>query len=209
MLKKLSIAIVYGLFVSTAQASDFNGFYVGGSVGDESDHYNLTDTGTGSLAGISFSNDMGAESVAGGIFAGYGRRFGNLYLGAEAQGDVMDAESNTTLTDGGSSVFIKLKHDYDYGAAVRAGIFPVDNTLLYGKVGVLWGRFEDTAVNDSQTLAGAQFGLGAETELNSNLTIRADWTYVSYESASYSDAFQTGSTSPTSNTFKVGLAYNF
>lgn len=209
MLKKLSIAIVCGLLASTAQASDFNGFYVGGSIGDDSTHYDLSDSGAGPLAGVVFTDDLGSNGTTGGIFAGYGRRLGNFYLGAEAEGDLIDSTATTTLTIPGASVNTTLKHDYDYGAAVRAGVFPMDNTLLYGKAGVMWGRFEDTSVNFSQTLAGLQLGTGVETALNSNLTLRADWTYISYESGSYADAVQVGSASPTSNVFKIGMAYNF
>src|ERR1022692_4110965 len=195
----ITAVLLSSCLAAGAGASDFDGFYVGGSLGEGSDDYKLSDTGSGALAGISFNNDMGASGITEGLFAGYGKRFGNLYAGLEAEGDIANTESNTTLTDGGTSVFIKLKHKYDYGAAVRAGVFPLENTLLYGKVGVLWGRFEDEAVNDTQTLAGAQFGLGAETALNSNTTLRADWTYVDYKSASYTSSVQTGSGSPTSN----------
>lgn len=209
MRKSLILAVIIAVIPCLALASNFDGAYVGGSLGNNSDHYSLTDTGLGGFAGTSFSNDAGAQGITEGLFAGYGKRFNNLYLGAEAQGDLYNDESNTTLTTGGNTFFIKLKHQYDYGAAIRAGIFPVDNTLLYGKVGVLWGRFEDEAVNTSQTLSGAQFGLGAETALNSTLTLRADWTYVDYQSASYSSSVQTGSASPASNTFRIGLAYNF
>ena len=210
MFKKISATILFlGLLTSQAYASNFDGAYIGGAVGYGSDHYNMTDTGLGSLAGISLTDDMGSQGAMGEVFAGYGKKFGNLYAGLEANANLSDREANLTLVDGASSVTSNLTHKYDYGFAFRGGVFPADNTLLYGKIGATWGMFEDKAVNTSQTLTGLQVGLGVETALNSVLTVRADWTYVDYKTATYTDAFQTGSASPTSNVFMVGLAYNF
>lgn len=59
-------------------------------------------------------------------------------------------------------------------------------------------------------MTGVRFGLGSETAISSNMTVRADWAYTSYQSKTWSDSVGDKLTvSPTSNTFRVGLAYSF
>lgn len=206
---KKAIFIFALLLPSIAMAEPFNGPYVGIQGGYESTKASVSDTGLGAFAGTSFRDDISLTGFNGGVFAGYGKHVNNLYIGTEAEGSFSNADSRTNLTVGAGTIEIKLKHKYDYGASLKAGFFPVKDTLLYGKIGFIRGKFEDESVHADDVLTGAKFGIGTETLVSSNITARADWSYTNYGTAKYSDASQNGSADPSSSIFRLGLAYNF
>lgn len=205
------IIFISAIFVTAnAYAEPFNGAYIGAQGGYESTKANVTDTGKGGFAGVNFTDDISLTGANGGLFAGYGKRFNNTYAGVELEGNLSNADSKTSLTiPGTGTVNINLQHKYDYGASLRAGFFPVKDTLVYGKLGFVRGKFEDKSVNTTDTLTGARFGIGSETLIASNITVRADWSYTNYGTAKYSDVNQTGSAEPSSSIFRVGAAYSF
>ena len=207
----ISILSVISLsaIAANAQASPFNGPYIGVMGGYESIHDSASDTGKGAFAGISSSGTLSAAGGNAGLFAGYGKTFGNLYLGAEAEGDVADSEEKTRITSGGSVIFSDTRHKYDYGASLRAGFMPTETTLLYGRIGGIWSEFDSKAVSNNVNLAGLRLGLGSEVAIAQNITARLDWVYTVYDSSTYTDVNQIAVDKPTSNTFRVGLAYNF
>ena len=192
-----------------ASAETFNGGYVGIQGGYESTKADVTDTGQGAFAGINFKDQISLTGANGGLFAGYGKKFDNLYLGGEIEGSLSGADSKTSLTTGAGTITMNLEHKYDYGASIRAGMFPTKDTLIYGKVGFVRGEFKDTSVNFTKTVNGLRFGIGSETAIAPNLSVRADWSYTDYSKASYTDATQVGTANPSSNLFRVGVAYSF
>ena len=71
-------------------------------------------------------------------------------------------------------------------ASLRVGA-AFGNGLLYGKAGVVWGRFnfhrEDsnpTNVNGSATLPGLLLGLGLEYAFSQNWTGKIEYNYLNY-----------------------------
>ena len=214
MLKKSSlIALLLASVAMQTQAADsggaFNGGYAGVLAGYESFNAKNSDTGIGSLAGLSSSGDYSATGKTGGIFAGYGKEFGKLYLGAEAEATLGNAQEKTNITLGNYYVYTDVQHKYDYGLSIRPGFLVSDNALVYTRIGYVRSRFDDKAVDENFNLNGLRLGLGSEFAISANLNARLDWVYTNYQSHNYSDSYQISKTDTSSNTFRVGLAYHF
>ena len=166
-----------------------------------------TFTGAGSFAGDNLGLDIGADGFNAGLFAGYGQRINHdFYLGAEIEGDLANTSTDAHVTVGANSATATVKHNNDYAGSIRAGVFPTENTLLYGRIGAVESNFNGgTSVN----LTGVRFGLGSETAINPNMTLRADWVYSGYGSYTFTNANGSFTSTPDSNTFRIGLAYSF
>jgi len=130
-MKRLAlITITTALLATTANAEPFNGPYVGVQGGYESFNIDSTLTGAGALAGDSANATFGGDGLNGGLFAGYGKRMGNLYIGTELEADLGGASSNNKVTVGATTAEADAEHKYDVGASLRAGFLPTSNTLL-------------------------------------------------------------------------------
>ena len=208
-MRLISTIIAIIAFPTIAFASSFNGPYIGIQGGYESFNIDSTLVGAGALAGDSANTTFGGDGLNGGIFAGYGQKMGSTYLGIELEADAGGASSKNSIKVGGTTAEADASHQYDLGASIRAGYFLNNDTMLYGRVGGVNSKF-NTNGTTNPSFNGVRFGFGSETAISSNITIRADWSYTDYQSKSWSDSSGDKLTvSPTSNTFRVGLAYNF
>jgi len=216
MKKSFISALLLGTCLcSSAYAAPFNGVYLGAQAGYENYKADESFTGAGALAGLSVSGNGSLSGAVGGIYGGYGKTFDKLYLGVEANGDLSDSSESKSA----SGITATTKHTYSYGISVRPGFVPVDNLLLYTRLGWIASHFEENfsglvTGGTSVTPSGIDTGLGAEYAISPNLTARLDWTYASYENVNIAWTLNgafigTEKISPTSNTFRVGLAYNF
>jgi outer membrane immunogenic protein len=89
------------------------------------------------------------------------------------------------------------KNKYDFSIAARAGI-AFDRTLVYGKAGWVWGKFDflvtDASFNGvgnplaiftrtgSDTLDGLLLGVGIEHAITNNWTVKLEYNYLRYGS---------------------------
>jgi Opacity protein and related surface antigens len=154
-----SVALALSLGVANAGDAKFDGAYVGGQAS-----YSKLDGG-----GIDI------DGFGGGAFGGYGKTFGNWYVGGELSVDYSKVD--------GSSDGVKLEKKYSYGAAARAGYLVTPSVLAYGVVGVERGKFEVKAGGDkaSDDLNAVRVGLGAETFVKDNISIRSEVNYLNWE----------------------------
>lgn len=208
-MKKLALFATLTFLATNAYASPFNGAYIGAEGGYEGFSVKGTGIGTNALAGDSADINFGAEGANGGLFAGYGKQFGKLYLGIEGEADVGSATSNNNIILTTGTLTANASHKYDLAASLRPGFMLNDSTLLYARAGVVSSGFDGNGNNGSITLTGFRTGLGAETVISSNITARVDWAYSSYQSHTFTYPDGTVNLSPDSSTFRVGLAYNF
>lgn len=196
------------LLSAAAYASPFNGPYVGLQGGYESFNIKGSGTGSGPLAGDSAAINFGAEGLNGGLFAGYGKQFGKLYLGLEAEANVGSATSNNNITLTTGTITANASHKYDFAASLRPGFMLNDTVLIYTRLGAVKSRF-DANGNNNKSLTGFRTGLGAEAIISSNVTARLDWAYTAYQSDTLIYPNGIVNLSPDSSTFRIGLAYNF
>ena len=121
-------------------------------------------------------------------------------FGAEGEG----YWSGMTTTNASSSSFegvnegrfaATTRNKYDFSIAARAGI-AFDRTLVYGKAGWVWGKFDFdqtssccgnvdpgfTSFDSSGTLNGLLLGVGIEHAITNNWTIKLEYNYLKYGS---------------------------
>jgi len=203
------------------------GFYLGADVGYDiyqAEH----DFSTTAAGGLSYSTDpnLAAAGWAGGLFAGYGMYFNDIwYLGAEVFGAWSGASTTHTsaATIGAFSASDNAKYDSDgnVGVDVIPGVKLNPATLAYVRLGYNWADLEgsDTVVlngttvgsdNNSSWQGGFHWGVGIESAVYENWSVRAEYTITSFSNlnnstSSYSSTFE----DPSDNQFMVGILYHF
>jgi len=202
-----------------------DGFYLGVRAGYDNytarDNLSYTD-----LEGEVFSINPVLSPIgwAGGVFLGYGKYLGNrLYLGGEANFNATGAQSSyalTALTMSGSggldtnSLKTTVSANNNYGLAILPGIKVNNNSLVYARIGYTWSLIKTQEIfttigpstitfNKSKVVGGLTYGLGLEMFLVGNLSLRADYTYTSFNHVTSPIGSRF---SPTDNQFMLGVA---
>ena len=129
-------------------------------------------------------------------------RSGNWVFGAEGEGywsgiKATRANSSASINSEGFTDTDTAKNKYDFSIAARAGI-AFDRTLVYGKAGWVWGKFDflntttrtfgpnsvpflGTAAANG-TLNGLLLGVGIEHAVTNNWTVKLEYNYLRYGS---------------------------
>lgn len=186
-------------------------------------------------------NQTGTGGIAGGQI-GCNYQDGNWVFGAEGEGywsgiKGTSADSNISSNSEGFRDVDTARNKYDFSIAARAGI-AFDRTLVYGKAGWVWGKFDflgtDTNFNccgeppdiftnsASGTLDGLLLGAGIEHAITNNWTVKLEYNFLRYGSKELAvaecETFITTSCNPNINTntyradkqiFKIGVNYLF
>jgi outer membrane immunogenic protein len=180
--------------VASAHAGEdsFSGPYVGIQGGYTSYSIELSAEG-GSI-------DLDADGVEGGVYAGYGRRFGSqFYAAVEADGSLSNAEY--------SESGVKIEANYTLGISAIAGVVVMDKALVYGRIGY---RYLDSTTSGGgesvdEQFNGLRLGLGVDVAVAKNTHARAEASYTFYDK--YTD--DVGSLQPSQLSLMVGLHYTF
>lgn len=140
-------------------------------------------------AGLGVKSTNGVRFMPLNIFGGYGGIVSpGIYLAGELSADL------TSINLSSSSL---LKTTYGLAASVIPGILLSDTTMLYGRAGVIRSNFSYPGYHNYAN--GGQLGLGMQTRVAQNLSLRGEYVYTSYSR----------SLSPTSDQFNLGLVYKF
>lgn len=194
MRMKLLAATILAAGVATGasaqQAGSFAGPYMGGQIGYDSYNIGINDPASNFVA------DLGGDGIEGGIFAGYNFQMQNFVLGAEAQLSLSDASSTFDIGSGPYEV----KARESYGLSARAGALLSDSALLYVHGGWVKTKFKDDF--DSNRLDGWKVGLGLEYLVTENVSARAEYSYIDYET--FEDVVE-----PKNSVFQFGVAWHF
>ena len=168
---------------------NWTGFYIGGNVGGGFGGISVSD-----LAGSSFASTT-SQSFLGGGQVGVNYQFwGGVVIGAEADFDWLPNAQNTiTATNGASTASATINNRWLTLADARLG-YAWDRLLVYGKGGGAFGGVS----NSSATIGGASFGLsgpssntgwtagaGVEYAFWGNWSVRAEYDFVRFQSATY------------------------
>ncbi len=188
------------------------GFYLGGQVGY--DMYRVK--ASLNSFGTTNSPNFNAQGFVGGLFAGYGQYFNTGYLGAEVFGNYSNANESYSLGDPSLAYTSKFNASGAYGVAFLPGLKLNNSTLGYVRLG--YGRsrvkgqdtISQTGVGSDSTsksswVSGFQYGLGLETLLVDNWSVRTEYSRTDYGSISNTAS----SYKPSNNQFMVGLLYHF
>jgi len=164
----------------------------------------------------SISTPISATGWVGGLYLGYGQYLTDLfYLGGEILGNYSGAQSSTNFSDGADSVSAKSQARGSWGLALLPGIRLNDTSLGYVRLGWNWvslkgsvnGIVDGTTFSGSNTHTanGFDLGLGIETLVYQNWSVRTEYNHTWYNNFSTSGA----SFNPSDNQFTLGISYHF
>lgn len=200
-----------------ALPSLMGGFYVGAQAGY--DAYRLRNSVTDD--GGSFSSINSATGWVGGLFLGYGQYFNDLYyLGGEVLGNYNGNSQiiGSGVDAAGGSFSNKVQAKGTWGLALIPGLKLNETTLGYIRLGYDWTNFQFNANgvvageafsgSKSSTQGGFDFGLGLETLVYQNWSVRTEYNHVWYNSMNANGADVTGSVNPSDNQFTLGVVYH-
>ncbi len=196
-----------------------SGIYLGGQVGYDSYRVRTNFAAAGYTANPAFN----ATGFVGGLFAGYGQYFSDYYyLAGELLGNYSGASTSYTLTSpapSSSSYNSNVNVYGSWGLALLPGIKLNNDSLVYLRLGYNWARIKTnstfTSVSPAFSAAGSTsnwsggfaYGLGIETLLYQNWSMRTEYSHTSNNNFSTN----AGSTSynPSNNQVMLGFLYHF
>jgi opacity protein-like surface antigen len=186
---------------------------------------------------------ISATGWVGGLFLGYGRYLTDMfYLGGELLGTYSGAESSfnnfaSVLQPSGENDYFNTNRKFEvngmWGLALLPGIRLNDTSLGYVRLGYSWvnvkGKISATVTDvaaetsvvtntffsrsKTNTSSGFNFGLGIETLLWDNWSVRTEYTHYYYNSISANVSTSAGTISskfdPSDNQFMLGINYHF
>lgn len=116
---------------------------------------------------IGYSKADETKGVDGGLNVGYGVEMGKWYIGGELGGGISSADG-----DG-------IEKKYTYGGAARLGYKATDKVLAYGVLGLEGAEFDTGAGSERDW--GYRYGVGVETFVKDNVTVRGQVDYVDWQ----------------------------
>ena len=186
---------------------NWNGAYVGVGAGFGATVHKL------SVPGVEF-NGIGGNGVFGELTAGYDYMASERFL----IGAFVDANyGNIGPALGGPGFNADLQNVYGFDAGLRAGYVLNPTTLGYVLGGYTWqhfkldGSFGSTGFDFTENRGGYILGVGMETVLQGNWTLKTEYRYANYGDKSVLD-FGGGNSlniEPSTHTFHIGANYRF
>jgi Outer membrane protein beta-barrel domain len=178
LLSGLALSCLSTVSFAYQNASSFDGFYVGASVGGTSTSVNqdktvdyLIDAPGVDIGAIIVLHQTGPialktnNSFKGALYAGWGQTCNNWYLGAEIFADVaqyknLNAVEEDTWQNDPLALFLSTENQADthtklsnfqFGIDLRPGVLLTPDSMLYGRIGV---AISDLDLNTNATFAG-------------------------------------------------------
>jgi opacity protein-like surface antigen len=194
-----------------------DGFYVGAQVGYDSYRASQSYTLTGTTASANGNNVNNTTGWAGGLFAGYGQYFQDAYyLAGEVMVNTSGANqtntNNVTISGTTTTQTTKFSVNNGYGVRLLPGVKLNNSSLLYIPLGYMNTSLKNTTSltsatgsSKSQYTGGWAYGLGFETAVYENFSLRGEYTHTSYNSFSNNGVKVT----PYDNQVMLGLLYHF
>lgn len=191
-----------------------DGWYLGGQLGYESFHVHNNFASPATFA-ISTAPTLSVNGWEGGLILGYGEMYNDwLYWAIEGFANYTNLNQGFSLQNG-SSYTNTFSTSSTLGLAFLPGVKFTPETLAYAKLG--WSRAvmktEETytGITDAtRSNDGSQFmfGVGFETLIMDNWSVRTEINHFSY--SSYNTPMPYGTkVIPTDNQFTMGLIYHF
>jgi outer membrane immunogenic protein len=185
--------------VAPASAAEFNGPFVGAQVGWQSEKLRDIDSSFGVVP-----VDDTANSVTGGLYAGYDRRVTDrVVIGAEAS---LDFASDDELQTSSAGTTFSVDPKYSFDLTARAGFLVAPATLVYARGGYTNARVRTTVAgpigsqSDSDNQDGWLLGAGIERQLKDNVSARLEYRYSKFSEDDGKDQ---------RNRVLAGLSYRF
>jgi outer membrane immunogenic protein len=190
---------------AAAPLDPWSGFYIGANIGYGAGHSSVSTVNTcliPAACGPPFFSattvDTSVNGINGGVQGGYNWWLSPGWLwGVEADFQFADQEGSAVSATAGPVSFT-ARQNLNWFGTVRGRIGPVvGNTLWYLTGGFAYGEregfgsfsfgapaFMAGSGSSSSTVGGWTVGLGAETKLNANWSVKLEYLHIQLESAS-------------------------
>jgi opacity protein-like surface antigen len=190
-----------------------NGWYLGGQAGYDS--FRIRESST--VGVLATSTAIAANGWMGGLFLGYGAYLNEwFYLAGELNGNYSGAQQTTSFVDGATSLNLKTQARGSWALSVLPGYRLNDTSLGYVRLGWNWTNFKNTATftgvgsaSANKTLNGFVFGVGIETLIVDNWSVRTEVDHFYYSSNNGSGSGLSASFSPSDTQGTLGVIYHF
>jgi outer membrane immunogenic protein len=194
-----------------APTAGFNwtGFYVGVGGGFGAVNHKISTSALG--PGLSF-NGLGGEGVFGELTVGYDHMLTNRFLlGGFIDTHVGNIGPSLKVTAIPGFPDIDLTNSYGFDAIARVGYLLNGSTLGYVLGGYTWEHFKlDTGAlgfDYDDNRSGYVLGVGMETAIGHNWTIKAEYRYANYGDDAVIPGFL--NIEPSTHTFHIAANYRF
>lgn len=188
---KRSAMLVAGVVMTTMGSfAAAAGVYVGVQAG----HQNAS-------VGLYDEVDVSVSGSTGGVLAGVRTGIGqNSYLAVEVNASV-------SMADGASGSGSKIEMDNSYGASLILGHHLTPNTSVYGRAGyqLAEATFHSGDQEWDASFTGMRYGVGIETALTRQASLRLDWSHTDYGSRRAGGI----EVDPDENLVQLGVVYRF
>lgn len=199
-------------------AINWTGLYVGGHFGYVQSRARLGDPTT---PGITASDTLKGFLAGGQI--GFNYQMNSWVFGLEADLSGSNADASQTLVNTATNNADRATEKLRWMSLVtaRAG-YALDRALLYVKGGVAFGGFRFDAqdlvtgasASNSYSQAGWTVGAGVEYALNTNWSVRGEYSYVGFGNKTLTLVDSAGATTQVTvkqnvHQFKTGVNYRF
>ena len=169
-------------------------------------------------SGITSNLVAAANGYAAGILMGYGRMVNPwIYIGAEAFINANNFDQNYSYNNGiGTSTYINQTNSGPtLGIGILPGIKLTESTLTYLRLG--WNRVTIKTIetftgavsgNRSISRTGFVFGVGIETLIMDNYSVRGEFDHMYFNSYQSYNPYNT-LVNPSSNQYMLSFIYHF
>lgn len=193
------------------------GWYLGAQVGY--DAYRVRNSVTTPGASTLVTNPViAANGWLGGLMLGYGMMANDwFYLGGEIFANISNADQNFSASTGAvpTTYTNKFEVNSSYGLGLLPGIKMTDSTLTFVRLGWNWANLKtnetltgSASSSKSNTSNGFVFGVGMETLIVDNWSLRGEYDHTWYSSYNTGGVYGT-SVNPSDNQYTLGLLYHF
>jgi outer membrane immunogenic protein len=181
-----------------ATVYNWTGCYVGANAGGGTSWSTFSDSeyyghGTGAVAGGQVGCNYQIKKFVVGL---EGELF---WSGINHTYSETEPESGTAYIGGLYQDSEQSQNLWDATLALRAGFTPLDDLLIYGKLGAAWGSYRLTynccnyaptySTNETEnaqaTVAGLVFGAGFEYAITPNWSVKFEYEYIDYGSPKF------------------------
>jgi len=176
------VALMAG--ASAAQANDWNGVYAGIGIGIGAVVHDV-DVNVPIIPAAIGVDGIGGEGFFGTLVVGMDHVLnGNIVVGGFAEYDFSNIETEINIT---GAPDLDIEQESAWGLGVRAGMLVSPETLWYVSLGYTQTTF------DGPTIAGLPaplriddfdgyfIGVGAESQIGNNLSLRGEYRYTQYQ----------------------------
>ncbi|WP_296470156.1 outer membrane beta-barrel protein [Rhodoferax sp.] len=210
-LAALTGGIGSGALAQTGSGVDWSGFYAGGQIGAIDSRSDVSmvvgttkylDTTDAAQIARSGTHQLGQTGASGGLLVGYGKQYGNVFVGVEASANSLSLHKEYVTTETYETVPTAqmtrrktISADWMAGLRLRLG-WAQQNWLPYVTAGIAATRlqlnstFSDNAfsgysrASTSAWVTGTSLGFGSEYALTKNWALRGEYLYTKFGSVS-------------------------